>query len=84
MQENIPEEHNDLQQPATGGFLRNLNPFAYVIIVLGVIFFLYQIVGGAVSIAVGAGIDDINNFANLIIAINNCSDTSRRFEPNTN
>jgi len=52
LQEFNPEEQHDSQQPA-GGFLRNLNPFAYVIIVLAVIFFLYQFVGGILAIAAG-------------------------------
>ena len=69
MQEFNPEENNDSQKPATGGFLRNLNPFGYVIIVLGIIFFLYQIVGGAVSLAAGAGIEDINVKITRIILI---------------
>jgi membrane protease YdiL (CAAX protease family) len=34
-------------------FIRSLNPFAYVIIVLGMIFFLYQIIGGALALAAG-------------------------------
>jgi len=52
LQEFNPEEQNDEQKPA-GSFLKGLNPFAYVIVVLGIIFFLYQMVGGALAIAAG-------------------------------
>jgi membrane protease YdiL (CAAX protease family) len=52
LQEFNPEEHNNSQKPA-GSFLKGLNPFAYVIVVLGIIFFLYQIVGGALAFAAG-------------------------------
>ena len=52
MQEFNPEEHNENQKPA-GSFLKGLNPFAYVIVVLAVIFFLYQFIGGALALAAG-------------------------------
>ncbi|MCI0449577.1 MAG: CPBP family intramembrane metalloprotease [Chlorobi bacterium] len=52
MQEFDPEKHKDQQEPP-GSFLRNLNPFAYSIIVLAVIFFLYQFIGGALALAAG-------------------------------
>ena len=51
MQEFNPEER-DPEQPA-GGFFRSLNPYAYVIIVLAIIFFLYQFLGGVITIAAG-------------------------------
>lgn len=34
-------------------FIKSLNPFGYVIIVLCIIFFLYQIIGGALALAAG-------------------------------
>ena len=52
MQEFNPEKNNDPQQPA-GGFFSSLNPFAYVIIVLALIFFLYQFIGGMLALAAG-------------------------------
>ncbi len=52
MQEFNPEEHNENQRPA-GSFLKGLNPFAYVIVVLAIIFFLYQFIGGALALAAG-------------------------------
>lgn len=58
MQEFDPEEKQNPERPA-GGFLLGLNPFAYVIIVLAIIFLLYQFIGGALAIA--AGDLDINN-----------------------
>jgi membrane protease YdiL (CAAX protease family) len=47
-----PEERNDPQQPG-GSFLKELNPYAYVLIVLAIIFFLYQFIGGALALAAG-------------------------------
>jgi membrane protease YdiL (CAAX protease family) len=55
LQEFNPEENNDPQKPA-GTFLQGLNPFARVIIVLAIVFFLYQFVGGLLALAAG----DIN------------------------
>lgn len=55
MQEFNPEENNDPQKPA-GSFLQSLNPFARVIVVLAIVFFLYQFVGGLLALAAG----DIN------------------------
>ena len=52
MQEFNPEENNDSQKPAES-FLKGLNPFAYVLIVLAIIFFLYQFIGGILAIAAG-------------------------------
>jgi uncharacterized protein len=52
LQEFNPEENHDPQKPAAG-LLRSLNPFAYVIIVLAVIFFLYQFIGGMLALAAG-------------------------------
>lgn len=36
------------------GFIRSLNPFAYAVIVLMIIFFLYQMIGGAMTFLGGA------------------------------
>lgn len=52
-------DDNNNSKPA-GSFIKNLPPFAYVIIVLGIIFFLYQIIGAALAIAV-AGEDFESN-----------------------
>jgi membrane protease YdiL (CAAX protease family) len=52
------EDNSSPNKPA-GGFLQGLNPFAYVIIVLAIIFLMYQLIGGALAIA--AGDLDINN-----------------------
>lgn len=52
MSEFNPEERNDPQQPG-GSFLKELNPYAYVLIVLAIIFFLYQFIGGALALAAG-------------------------------
>jgi len=52
MQEFNPEEKHE-PNPPPGGFLRNLSPFAYVFIVLAIIFFLYQFIGGLLAIAAG-------------------------------
>lgn len=51
MQEFNPEEQNRPDPPSS--FLKGLNPFAYVIVVLAVIFFLYQFIGGALALAAG-------------------------------
>lgn len=51
MQEFNPEEQNRSDPPSS--FLRGLNPFAYVIVVLAVIFFLYQFIGGSLALAAG-------------------------------
>lgn len=52
LQEFNPEEQNDNQKPA-GSFIKGLSPFAYVIFVLAIIFFLYQFIGGALALAAG-------------------------------
>ncbi len=52
MQDFNPEQNRDPQKPA-GSFLKGLNPFAYVIIVLAIIFFLYQFLGGILAVAAG-------------------------------
>jgi membrane protease YdiL (CAAX protease family) len=52
LQEFNPEDNEDSQKPA-GSFLKGLNPFAYVLIVLAIIFFLYQFVGGLLAITAG-------------------------------
>ncbi len=41
------------KQPPIVNFVRNLPPFLYVIIVLGIIFFLYQIIGAGLTVAAG-------------------------------
>ncbi len=69
MQEFNPEEHNDPQQPPFNSFIRNLHPFAYVIVVLAVIFFLYQIIGGSITIAAGGGLEDVDVKLSRIILI---------------
>ncbi len=58
MQELNSEDNSSPNKPA-GSFLRGLNPFAYVIIVLAIIFLMYQLIGGALAIA--SGDLDINN-----------------------
>lgn len=52
MQDFNTNQDRDPQKPA-GSFLKGLNPFAYVIIVLAIIFFLYQFLGGVLAIAAG-------------------------------
>jgi membrane protease YdiL (CAAX protease family) len=52
LQEFNPGENQEQKQPGSG-FFRNLNPFAYVIIVLAVVFFLYQFIGGLLALAAG-------------------------------
>jgi membrane protease YdiL (CAAX protease family) len=47
-----PQEHKDPREPQAA-FLKNLSPLAYVLIVLAVIFFLYQFIGGALALAAG-------------------------------
>ena len=49
------DENNKNSKPA-GSFIKNLPPFAYVIIVLGIIFFLYQVIGAGLAVA-AAGAD---------------------------
>jgi CAAX protease family protein len=44
-------EDNKLK--TAGSFIKNLPPLAYVVIVLGVIFFLYQVIGAALALAAG-------------------------------
>lgn len=46
-------ENNNNKLPPVTGFVRNLPPFLYVIIVLGIIFFLYQLIGAGLTIAAG-------------------------------
>jgi uncharacterized protein len=60
LQDFNPEEERDPQKPA-GSIFRNMNPYAYVLIVLGIIFFLYQFIGASLAIAAG-GMDDLDNF----------------------
>lgn len=41
-------------------WITSLNPFGYVIIVLAIIFFLYQVLGGIIALEAGVGEDDSN------------------------
>jgi membrane protease YdiL (CAAX protease family) len=60
LQDFNPEEKRDSQQPP-GSFFRSLNPYAYVIIVLAIIFFLYQFIGASIALAAGGvDIDNMN------------------------
>lgn len=52
MQEFNPEESNG-SAPPPGSIFKQLNPVAFVIVVLAVIFFLYQFVGGLLAFAAG-------------------------------
>lgn len=56
MQDFNPEEQRDPQQPP-GSFFRSLHPYAYVIIVLAIIFFLYQFIGASLAMVAGGGMD---------------------------
>jgi len=47
-----PEEQFDPQQPKSS-FIKDLHPAAYVLIVLGIIFILYQFIGGVVALLSG-------------------------------
>lgn len=60
MQEFNPEEQKDPQKPSAS-FVKNLHPFAYVAVVLFIIFFLYQFIGAALVLAAGGG-EDLENF----------------------
>lgn len=57
-------EDNKHELPPAVKFIRNLPPFLYVIIVLGIIFFLYQVIGA--SIALAAGGKDIDSNVQLM------------------
>ncbi len=50
---NNSTENNNNQLPPAASFVRNLPPFLYVIIVLGIIFFLYQIIGAGLTVSAG-------------------------------
>ncbi|MBE2226491.1 MAG: CPBP family intramembrane metalloprotease [Ignavibacteria bacterium] len=52
MQEFNPEESNG-SAPPPGSMFQQLNPVAFVIVVLVIIFFLYQFVGGLLALAAG-------------------------------
>ncbi len=58
-----PEENNK-ELPPTVKFIRNLPPFLYIIIVLGIIFFLYQVIGA--SLVLLAGGKDIDSNVQLM------------------
>jgi len=60
LQEFNPEEQKDPQKPGES-FVKNLHPFAYVAIVLFIIFFLYQFIGAALVLAAGGG-GDLQSF----------------------
>jgi membrane protease YdiL (CAAX protease family) len=60
LQEFNPEEQKDPQKPAPS-FIKNLHPFAYVALVLFIIFFLYQFIGAALVLTAGGG-GDLENF----------------------
>lgn len=69
MQEKDPEEQIDPLEPK-GSFIMQLSPISYVLIVLAVIFILYQFIGGAVAvISGGTGIDGIDVKKTRIILI---------------
>jgi len=46
-------ENSNKQPPPAASFIKNLPPFVYILIVLGVIFFLYQVIGAGLTIAAG-------------------------------
>lgn len=49
-------------------WIAGLNPFGYVILVLAIIFFIYQIVGGLVTVAAGGvSIDDNVNLLRIVL-----------------
>lgn len=56
----INPEDNKNGLPPTIKFIRNLPPFLYVIIVLGLIFFLYQVIGASIVLAAGGKDIDSN------------------------
>jgi hypothetical protein len=58
LQDFNPEEPRDPQAPP-GSFLKNLNPLAYVLIVLAIVFILYQFI--CASLAVIEGGMDLEN-----------------------
>jgi hypothetical protein len=55
LQDFNPEEQKDPQKP-NDNFMKSLHPFAYVAVVLFIIFFLYQFLGAALVLAAG-GLD---------------------------
>ena len=59
MQDFNPGEQQDPQKPGTS-FIKGVHPFAYVIIVLGIIFFLYQFIGGALALLAGVDLENNN------------------------
>ncbi len=68
MQEFNPEERQDNQKPKES-FFASLNPFSYVIIVLAIVFFLYQFIGGALAIISGVDVEGNNvRIARVILA----------------
>ena len=68
MQEFNPEENIDPQKPGQS-IIKSVHPFAYVLIVLGIIFFLYQFIGGALALLAGVDIEGNNvKVARIILA----------------
>lgn len=59
MQDFNPEEERDPQQPP-GSIFRSMNPYALVVIVLAIIFFLYQFIGASLALVAGGGLDGEN------------------------
>jgi hypothetical protein len=52
LQDFNPQESNE-SAPPPGSIFKQLNPVAFVIVVLVIIFFLYQFVGGLLALAAG-------------------------------
>jgi len=68
LQQFNPEELHDPQKPGTS-LTKSVHPFAYVIIVLGIIFFLYQFIGGALALLAGVDLENNNvKLARVILA----------------
>jgi uncharacterized protein len=59
LQEFNTEDQRDPQKPA-GNFFKSLNPYAYVIVVLAIIFFLYQFIGASLALVAG-GMESLEN-----------------------
>jgi hypothetical protein len=60
---------NDNNLTPKTGFIQNLNPFGYVVIVLLIVFFLYQIIGGFLAIISGGEkLDENIHITRLVLA----------------
>ena len=69
MQERDPEEQIDPQEPK-GSIIMQLSPVTYVLLVLAIIFILYQFIGGAIAlVSGGADIGSIDIKTTRIILI---------------